>query len=184
MSEMCLESSSAPQITPFWMLQYGFFSNFTLIGIIMKKLAILTLLAASGAVFASGGHSSGSSSGPVINADSLQVAMIKNSAVKNTASGSESDAKQNISSNAGKVRVDDEQEQITVIKNSSVTNEAKGSKSFAGQNLSSNVGDVRINDDSTQVTYVKNSLVANLAKGYKSKAVQNIASNNGCDTCN
>jgi hypothetical protein len=169
--------------------QAGHFSTSSLIflwiGSIMKKFALIALLATSSVAFAGGGHGHGhgGSTGPVIDGPSLQVAVFNKSSVSNTASGSQADAKQNISSNSGNVKVEAAQIQLTTTDKSAVTNKASGGDSYAKQNLSSNDGSVKIDAASIQVTSAKNSHIANLASGYKTSAVQNIASNNGCDKC-
>ena len=149
----------------------------------MKQLVLVSLLALSGAAFATAGPDV--SAHIEIDGTSVQNATFTNgSSVKNKATGFNAKATQNISSNSGNVDVHTggKSTQTTTLNHSSVKNQANGVNSYAVQNLSSNMGDVDIKGISTQTTSVKNSMVSNYSAA-NTKAVQNIASNNGCSTC-
>jgi hypothetical protein len=156
-----------------------------LLEIVMKKLAIASLLVLSGAAFAGGG-SMPASGGPahiVIAGTSVQVALFDSSGVTNKATNGEAKATQNISSNSGNVTLTGRQLQLTVLKDSTLKNKASNGEAVATQNVSSNLGLVDIRSDSLQITAARDSYISNEASNGHAKAVQNIASNNGCDTC-
>ena len=119
-----------------------------------------------------------------INGTSTQTADLRVSTVRNTASGANSAAQQNISSNAGDVFVGagGRSNQTTSANYSIITN-TSNANTKAQQSMSSNSGDVTIRGVSTQTTSVAYSTVANSATGFHAKAVQSIASNSSCSTC-
>ena len=153
--------------------------NFSL-GTIMKKLVLLALSVVATAAMAAG--PSGVS--VEINGSSTQTADLRLSVVSNTASGVNSQAQQNISSNAGDVFVaaGGRSTQTTNARGSVITN-TSNANTEAQQNMSSNSGDVTIRGFSTQLTTLVGSVVANSATGSRAKAVQSIASNASCSTC-
>lgn len=148
----------------------------------MKALAFVALTAIASAALADGR--------PMpdpqirINGDSIQAAVLVHSAVNNSAWG-DTDAVQNLASNAGNVTINGDSTQVVVGLHSSVNNTAVGYNAYASQNLSSNLGDVEVGryGDSLQITALVHSSVNNKAFGKDAKAVQNIASNNACVTC-
>ena len=149
----------------------------------MKQLVLVSLLALSGAAFATAGADI--SAHIEIDGTSVQTAIFSNgSSVKNKATGYNAKATQNISSNSGNVDVHSggKSTQTTNLNDASVKNQASGVNAYAVQNLSSNMGDVDIKGKSTQLTTVAHSMVSNYSSA-NTKAVQNIASNNGCSTC-
>jgi hypothetical protein len=155
-----------------------------LLEIVMKKLAIASLLVLSGAAFATGPvPPSGGPAHVVINGNSLQVALFDRSTVSNKATNSDAKASQNVSSNSGNVTVNGNQLQLTALQYSMLTNKATNGYAVATQNVSSNLGVVDINGNSLQITAARGSYITNEAVNHNAKAVQNIASNNGCETC-
>jgi hypothetical protein len=155
-----------------------------LLEIVMKKLAIASLLVLSGAAFATGPvPASGGPAHVVINGNSAQVALFDSSSVSNTATNNDTKASQNVSSNSGNVTVNGNQLQLTALQSALLSNKATNGDAVATQNVSSNLGMVDINGNSLQITAARFSAITNAAVNSKSKAVQNIASNNGCETC-
>ena len=146
----------------------------------MKKLVLFALSVVATAAMAAG---------PAgvqieINGTSTQTADLRSTTVRNNASGVNSQAQQNISSNAGDVFVAGgaRSTQTTRATGSVITNTANANTE-AQQNMSSNSGDVTIRGFSTQLTTLVNSSVINTATGSRAKAVQSIASNSSCSTC-
>ena len=147
----------------------------------MKKLALLAL-----SVFATAAMAAGPAGVQVeIDGTSTQTADLRNVTVRNTASGVNAQAQQNISSNAGDVfvRGGARSSQTTNANGGSVITNTANANTEAQQNLSSNSGDVTIRGFSTQLTNVASSAVTNTATGFRAKAVQSIASNASCSTC-
>ena len=147
----------------------------------MKKFVLLALSFAASAAMAAG---------PAgvqveINGTSTQTADLRLSTVRNTASGVNSQAQQNISSNAGDVFVAGgaRSTQTTRSSGGSVITNTSNANTEAQQNMSSNSGDVTIRGTSIQLTTLVSSTVANIATGFRAKAVQSIASNASCSTC-
>lgn len=147
----------------------------------MKSLAFIAL-----SVIASAAMAAGHSSAPEIKitGNSVQSVSMTGAHATNKSTGTNSEALQNLASNAGDVTISGNSKQtVSAGLLSSVSNEAKGTETFASQNLSSNLGDVTISGYSEQHTSLIASAVSNLAEGAHSKAVQNIASNNACVSC-
>lgn len=144
----------------------------------MKKLALLALSVVASAAMAQ------TALGPnaiVINGSSEQLTSISGwSAVRNTASGVDSEALQNLASNAGNITItgSGDSDQTVIIKNGSwVTNTAED-HAIAQQNLASNVGKVTISGDSEQKVTVDNGTVDNHAYAH-TIAQQSLSSNVG-----
>lgn len=147
----------------------------------MKKLVPLALSVVATAAMAAG--PAGVS--VEINGTSTQTADFRSTTVRNIASGVNSQAQQNISSNAGDVFVaaGGRSTQTTNASAGSVITNTSNANTEAQQNMSSNSGDVTIRGFSTQLTTLVGSVVANSATGSRAKAVQSIASNASCSTC-
>ncbi|KQR55662.1 hypothetical protein [Acidovorax sp. Leaf160] len=144
----------------------------------MKKLAIISLSLVAASAFATGyGH-------PEINIDaaSVQVTSLANSAVTNTATGG-GEARQNLASNAGNVYIGATSMQIVATQNTGIANSASGQYAAATQSLATNLGKVNVDGLQVQMVAASNSYIGNSAAGY-SKAVQNVSTNNGCQACN
>ena len=147
----------------------------------MKKLVLLAL-----SVVATAAMAAGPAGNQVeINGTSTQTADLRGVTVRNTAAGVNSQAQQNISSNAGDVFVAGgaRSRQTTNASVASIVTNTSNANTEAQQNMSSNSGDVTIRGTSTQLTNVIASLVTNAATGFNAKAVQSIASNASCSTC-
>ena len=163
----------------------------------MKKLAILALVAMSTVAFAGGGHGNPlpPNNPPTqvcgvcetndinVGAPQLQVTMLKGTSSVANASGSQSYASNNMSSNTYGVDLRAPSIQITALKDSGVLAEASGSESKAQNNLASNVGSVAVNAAQIQVVAGKGDWIASYASGYKSRAIQNFSTNNACVGC-
>ena len=147
----------------------------------MKKLVLLALSVVASAAMAAGP----AGTQVIINGTSTQTADLRSSTVRNIAFGVNSQAQQNISSNAGDVFVagSGRSEQTTNASVGSLITNTSNANTKAQQNMSSNAGDVTISGVSTQLTTVFNSVVTNAATGFNAKAVQSIASNSSCSTC-
>ena len=147
----------------------------------MKKLVLLALSVVATAAMAAGPAGTQIE----INGSSTQSADLRSSTVRNTASGTNAQAQQNISSNAGDVFVGSggNSKQTTNASAGSVITNTANANTKAQQNMSSNSGDVTIRGFSTQLTNVVSTTVTNLATGSGAKAVQSIASNSSCSTC-
>ena len=147
----------------------------------MKKFVLLALSVVATAAMAAGP----AGKQVEINGTSTQTADLRSSTVRNTASGVNSQAQQNISSNAGDVYVagGGRSTQTTRTSGGSVITNTSNANTEAQQNISSNSGDVTIRGTSIQLTNVVSSTVANIATGFHAKAVQSIASNASCSTC-
>lgn len=147
----------------------------------MKKLALLALSVIATAAMAAG------PTGVQVEIDgtSTQTADLRSVTVRNTAQGTNAQAQQNISSNAGDVFVarGARSAQTTNASAGSVITNTANANTKAQQNMSSNSGDVTIRGFSTQLTNVVSSTVSNIATGSQAKAVQSIASNASCSTC-
>jgi hypothetical protein len=161
----------------------------------MKKLAIFAFAAFSSLAFAGGGNHGGGGndeetttceSCPAIDisGNSLQAVAATSSVFLNAATGKDSYAQQNVSSNSGNVTVKGGSTsiQLTSAKGSVVANLAMGEDAYASQNVSSNIGNVVISGNSLQMTALRGSGVINVA-AENTRAIQNVASNNGCSTC-
>jgi hypothetical protein len=148
-------------------------------GFVMKTLVISAL-----SIFASAAMATGPAPSPeiMINGTSNQTVSLTSSSVGNTSSGTNSEAIQNLASNAGTVTINGTSNQTVSASGSNVTNWANGSDAYASQNISSNLGEVSVNNQN-QTTSLAGSNVANSSTGSHSKAVQNVASNNACFTC-
>ena len=147
----------------------------------MKKLVLFAL-----SVVATAAMAAGPAGVQVeINGSSTQTADLRSSTVRNTASGVNSQAQQNISSNAGDVFVAGgaTSRQTTNARASSSITNTSNANTEAQQNMSSNSGDVTIRGTSIQLTTLVSSAVSNTATGSRAKAVQSIASNASCSTC-
>lgn len=163
--------------------------------ITMKKLAIIALTGIASSAFAfwppvptpepEEPETCETCPAIVIDGKSSQTVSATSSFFMNKAEGTDSYARQNVSSNSGNVTIANgaRSTQTTSARGSAVVNLATANNSFASQNVSSNVGKVDINGWSTQMTSLKHSGVLNVSAG-KNRAVQNLASNNGCATCN
>jgi hypothetical protein len=146
----------------------------------MKKLALLAL-----SVIATGAMAAGPAGVQiVIDGTSTQAAVLLTSSVVNRANGVNSNAQQNLASNAGDVYVSasGNSTQVVAAQNSTFRN-TSNANTEAQQNVSSNSGDVTITGTSLQITLASGSNVTNTATGYNAKAVQSIASNSSCSTC-
>lgn len=121
----------------------------------------------------------------VLKGPTIQVTALKNTASIAWASGADSKAVNNMSSNTSGVLIDQgvESTQITALKNSGVLAYASASDSYANNNLASNVGSVGVGADQLQIVLGKGAFLAAKATGTGSRAVQNFSSNNACLTC-
>ena len=146
----------------------------------MKKFVLLALSVVATAAMAAGP----SGIQTTIAGTSVQAAVLQTSTVTNLASGVNSQAQQNLASNAGDVNVASSGLSIQVVaSNNSIFTNTAGAQNKAQQNVSSNSGDVTISGNSLQITLANGSNVSNKAIGTNAKAVQNIASNASCSTC-
>lgn len=147
----------------------------------MKSLAFFAL-----SVIASAAMAGGYAPAPEIKitGNSVQAVSLTAAHVSNKSSASNSEALQNLASNAGNVTIGGNSTQtVNAGLGSSVTNESSGIDSMASQNVSSNLGDVTITGNSWQTTSLTLASLTNLSSGANSKAVQNVASNNACVSC-
>ena len=104
----------------------------------MKKLALVSLLALSGAAFATGPTpSSGGPAHVVINGQSIQTAVFEGSTVSNKSADDDAFAKQNVSSNSGNVTVNGQSIQTTLLKSSTLSNKAGTDNAVATQDRKS-----------------------------------------------
>lgn len=145
----------------------------------MKSLVISALSIVATAAMATGPAPSPEI---VINGASNQSVTLTSSTLSNNSTGTNSEAIQNVGSNAGNVTINGTSNQTVTGSGSTVSNWATGSSAYASQNLSANLGEVRVNNQN-QYTSLSASTVANSSTGSSSKAVQNVASNNACFTC-
>ena len=146
----------------------------------MKKFVLLILSVAASAAMAAGPAGIQTT----IAGQSTQIAVLLISSVTNTANGTNSNAQQNLASNAGDVAITAQGRSTQVVGavGSNFTN-TSNANTKAQQNVSSNSGDVTISGNSLQVTLAANSNIRNSATGFNAKAVQSIASNSSCSTC-
>jgi hypothetical protein len=149
-------------------------------GSFMKSIAFVALSALATAAMALGPTPDPEIliSGSSVQTVSLTGAMVSNTANANT------EARQNLASNAGKVTISGASNQaVNAGALSFITNVAMGDDAYASQNLSSNIGNVTVSGSSTQLTSLAMSSVVNKADGKDSVAVQNLATNNSCYSC-
>lgn len=150
----------------------------------MKSLAFIALSVIASAAMAGGPVPTSSNPEIKITGNSTQTVSMSAAHASNKATGTDSQAIQNLASNAGDVTIGGNSTQsMTANFGSSVTNEASGLDAYASQNVSSNLGDVTITGNSTQTTTLNLATLSNLASAHNSKAVQNVASNNACVSC-
>ena len=149
-------------------------------GITMKSLVLLAMSVVATSAMAAGP----SGVQTIIAGQSTQAVVLLSSVVRNTANGHNSNAQQNLASNAGDVDITSsgKSTQIVGAYNTTFSN-TSNAHTKAQQNVSSNSGDVTISGNSLQLTLAANSAVSNTATGHNAKAVQSIASNSSCSTC-
>ncbi len=154
----------------------------------MKKITStllgVTVLALSSMAFANGngnGNSQGNGNGNSQPSDpTIQATILVNTAVVNSAFGSQGTAQQNIASNVGSFVSQATQVQMAAIKDSVIMNMGNGGQ--ANQNIASNVGEDGLHTTTYQVAMIRNSAVINKAS-WSGKALQNLSSNSNCITC-
>lgn len=154
-----------------------------------KQLAILGALAISGSAFALTFPWPGNDECDVCSQDiklqapTIQSTTLFGSSSTATASGNESRAANNMSSNTYGVLIKAQSTQTTDLSGTHVSAEASGSQSSASNNLASNIGAVGVG--AVQNQYVKATLsnITARASGTGSTAVQNFSSNNACLSC-
>jgi len=110
----------------------------------------------------------------------MQATVLVNTAVVNSAFGSNGVAQQNLASNVGSFSSNATVMQLAAIKDSVVMNAGMGGQ--ANQNIASNVGEDGLHTSTYQVAMIKNSAVINRA-AWGGKALQNLSSNSNCLTC-
>ena len=157
----------------------------------MKKLAIIALAAMSTYAFAGGagdrhrpqpcGVCEGN--GVAVGAPQIQITALKHSSSTAEATGADSYASNNVSSNTFGVRLRALSTQITALKDSTISAHASGANSTAQNNLASNIGEVAVNAAQLQVVAGKGSHMTAKASGANSRAVQNFSTNNACESC-
>lgn len=115
-----------------------------------------------------------------IEGQSVQNSYANGTTIRNT-SGSNNEALQNISTNAGPVHIysNGSSRQTTNFTRGMVSNEAKQQDAVARQNLASNNGAVEIRAYSEQTVNGTDTAFINEANGSNARATQNIASNFG-----
>lgn len=119
----------------------------------------------------------------VISGTSNQTAALSLISVNNTSVGN-TEAMQNLATNAGNVTIRGTSNQVVVGTGGNLSNLATGgSDAYASQNVSTNLGKVTVSGNSNQLTSLYYASVNNTAFGASSKAVQNIATNNACVVC-
>ena len=143
----------------------------------MKKLVLFALSVVASAAMAAGPM--GPSSVIEISGTSDQLTSISGAIVVNKASGSDSQALQNIASNAGNVTISGKSKQRATIENLAFVTNVAERNAIAQQNLASNVGKVTIAANSEQnVTVRAGALLANFA-GANTVAQQSLSTNVG-----
>ncbi len=152
----------------------------------MKKSAstligVVTLCLTSFAFANGNGNGNGNGGTPQLQTDpTLQATVLVNTAVVNSAFGSNGTAQQNLASNVGSFSSNATTMQLAAIKDSVVMNAGMGGQ--ANQNIASNVGEDGLHTSTYQVALIKNSAVINKAS-WGGKALQNLSSNSNCLTC-
>ncbi|TAN09984.1 MAG: hypothetical protein EPN34_12085 [Burkholderiaceae bacterium] len=170
-------------------------------GLIMKKLALIAVVAATSLALSTGalahddgggdgGGSGGSGSctpcsfqGVYVGAPLNQAVSLSGSNVNATASGSSSYANNNIATNTFGVKIMAATNQVASISGSNVNATASGANSEAKNNLASNIGPVYVAAALNQAVSASGSNINATASGAWSQAVNNLATNNGCQTC-
>ncbi|GAB1384820.1 MAG TPA: hypothetical protein PK214_08400 [Ottowia sp.] len=155
-----------------------------------KQLAILGALAISGSAFAfvfpplPGNDNCDVCAQDIkLLAPTIQSTTLFGSSSSANASGTESQATNNMSSNTYGVLIKAASTQTTDLSGTHVLAEASGYQSSASNNLASNIGAVGVG--ATQSQYVKATLsnISAKASGSGATAVQNFSSNNACLSC-
>ena len=155
-----------------------------------KQLAILGPLAISGSAFAivwpplpGNDNCEVYAQDIKLLAPTIQSTTLFGSSTSATASGTESYAGNNMSSNTFGVLIKANSTQTTDLSGTHVLAEASGYQSSASNNLASNIGQVGVG--ATQSQYVKATLsnITAKASGSGATAVQNLSSNNACLSC-
>lgn len=158
-----------------------------------KQLAILGALAISGAAFAQ----SQSLTWPMpgndncdvcaqdikLKAPTIQSTTLTGGSSTATASGTNSRAVNNMSSNTYGVLIQAASNQTTDLDYTTVLAQASGSGSSASNNLASNIGAVGVGATQTQYVKASHASITARASGSSSTAVQNFSSNNACLQC-
>ncbi len=153
-------------------------ASITLIGVVTLCLTSLAFASDNGNNGNGNGHGNGNSqpqSDPTI-----QATLLVNTAVVNTAFGSNGIAQQNLASNVGSFESNATVMQMAAIKDSLVMNSGLGGQ--ANQNIASNVGEDGLRTSNFQIALIRNSAVVNRAS-WGGKALQNLSSNSNCLTC-
>jgi len=155
-----------------------------------KQLAILGALALSSSAFAvtlppifGNDNCDVCAQDIKLNAPTIQNTTLVGGSSSATASGTDSRAANNMSSNTYGVLIKAQSTQTTDMNNSTVQAIASGRESSASNNFASNIGAVGVG--ATQSQYVKASYqsITARASGSGSTAVQNFSSNNACLSC-
>jgi hypothetical protein len=153
----------------------------------MKKFTLILLATLATTAFADGqgggnGGGQGGGNGGQNNGNdpTIQATMLVNTAVINSAFGSNGSAQQNLASNVGTFTSNGTELQLVMAKNSLIMNSGFGGQ--AEQNIASNVGYDGLKSATYQVAFIKDSAVINKAS-WGGKALQNLSSNSSCVTC-
>ena len=155
-----------------------------------KQLFILGALAISGSAFAftlppifGNDNCDVCSQDIKLLSPTIQSTMLVGGSSTATASGTDSRAVNNMSSNTYGVLIKAQSNQTTDMDHSTVLAVASGRESSAGNNFASNIGAVGVG--ATQSQYVRASYqsITARASGNGSTAVQNFSSNNACLSC-
>jgi hypothetical protein len=127
-----------------------------------------------------GGNGNGGGNEQVQSDPTVQVTMLINTAVVNSAMGPNGLAQQNLASNVGSFSSNATMMQMAAVRDSVLMNWGWGGQ--ANQNIASNVGEDGLRTSTYQVAYIKSSAVINRAS-WGAKALQNLSSNSNCLTC-
>ena len=155
-----------------------------------KQLAILGALAISGSAFAfvfpplPGNDNCDVCAQDIkLLAPTIQSTTLFGSSSSANASGTESQATNNMSSNTYGVLIQAASNQTTDLDYTTVLAQASGSGSSASNNLASNIGAVGVGATQTQYVKASHASITARASGSSSTAVQNFSSNNACLQC-
>ncbi len=162
----------------------------------MKKLAIIAFAAMSTIAFAAdsdrnGNHNGGGNQSCAVcetndinvGAPQIQIAVAKGGSTVANASGTDTRAGNNMSTNTYGVDLRAKSVQITALKNTTVNADASGTSTVAQNNMASNIGSVAVNAPQLQVVAKSGEYVSAVASGTRTKAINNFATNNACLTC-
>ena len=157
----------------------------------MKKLALIAALAVVSTTAFAGGWGGPKpqpcgvcETGDInVGAPQIQVTVLKDTAAVAKASGNQSTAGNNMSSNTYGVDLRAESIQITALKDSAVLAKASDNQTVAQNNMASNIGNVAVNAAQIQAVLGDGAFVGAFASGNQTRAIQNFSTNNACVTC-